>query len=217
MGGSRWRAWDLRTNRCPWYHHSHHRRPLLPIAAPLPYAMSYSAPTTSSSPGATPASIRVNGIEYRTQMAETGSYASAQDLFTFSIAVDDAQSYAVPVVEQWLRLGANKINEWLGQRFTLPLASFSLSIVWANCELAYIGLAKIRGFNTDSDVQALMAREKAVNEWMRLTRDHEITPDKALAIAEQPYQPIRYIGPTLPSWGGSPDGGGGGWGSGNAW
>jgi phage gp36-like protein len=150
-------------------------------------------------------------------MSEAGSYATVQDLFTFSIAVDDAQSYAPPVVEQWLRLGANKINEWLGQRFTLPLSSFSLSIVWANCELAYIGLAKIRGFNTDSDVQALTAREKAVNEWMRLTRDHEITPDKSLVIAESPYQPIRYIGPTLPSWGGSPDGGGGGWSSGNAW
>jgi len=189
----------------------------LPINPPLPYAMPYSAPTSTGGPGFTPASIRVNGIEYRTQLSEQGSYATTQDLFTFSIAVDDAQSYAIPVVNQWLKLGANKINEWLGQRFTLPLASFSLSIVWANCELAYIGLAKIRGFNTDSDVQALTAREKAVNEWMRLTRDHEITPDKSLVIAESPYQPIRYIGPTLPSWGGSPDGGGGGWSSGNAW
>jgi len=66
-------------------------------------------------------------------------------LFTISVAQDQTFDYNPAVVGTWLGIGAAKINEWLGQRFLVPLTVWSDTVVWANCELAYIGMTRQRG------------------------------------------------------------------------
>lgn len=151
----------------------------------------------------------VNGVRYYQGLYADTSYATPEDLFSISIPVDDAYSYQQGAIDHWLGVGAAKINEWLGQRFNLPLQSWSQSVVWANCELAYLGLTLQRGTNTEADSQAWKLRDAKVSEWMRLARDHEITPGQRLIAQEEPYQPVQYVGPSLPTWGQSWSGGNG--------
>jgi hypothetical protein len=163
----------------------------------------FQPPAPPPSPGALSAPpsrvLAPNGLYYVTGLSEIGTYAGPADLFALSIPVDDSQSYPPGAVTRWLQYGTARINEWLTQRFQLPLSAWSDSIVWANCEIAYLGLARLRGVNTDSDVLAMKERQRQVDEWLRAARDHEITPAPRLVETEISYQPIRYLGPTLPA------------------
>lgn len=123
-----------------------------------------------------------------------GSYANLSDLVTLSLPQDTAHDYRTNVLISWLIVGASRINEVLGQRFEVPLRTWSQTVVWANCELAVIGATRQRGINTEADAFNINAREGAVKSWLEAARDHEITPDQRLSNNDR-SRALCYIAP----------------------
>ena len=82
--------------------------------------------------GPQPVSFQLNGSSYTAQVKSgliTSPYASVDDVFTISVAQDQTFDYNPTVVGTWLRIGAAKINEWLGQRFLVPLTVWSDTVM----------------------------------------------------------------------------------------
>lgn len=140
----------------------------------------------------------------------TSPYATVQDVFTISVAQDQSFDYNPAVVSTWLGIGAAKVNEWLGQRFHVPLTVWSDTVVWANCELAFVGMTRQRGINSEALVSDFQAREKAVMSWLQMSRDHEVTCDQRLSIQDQPNAALQYFAQPARGW----DVGSGGYGGG---
>lgn len=145
----------------------------------------------------------VNGQSYLASIKSglvTSPYASAADLFTISIAQDQTFDYNPAVVATWLGIGAAKINEFLGQRFNVPLTVWSDTVVWVNCELTFIGVTRQRGINTEAMLADFRAREEGVLSWLKMARDHEITPDQRLSMQDQPQQALQYRAQPARGW-----------------
>lgn len=130
----------------------------------------------------------------------TSPYATIADVFTISIAQDQAFDYNPAVVATWLGIGAAKVNEWLGQRFNVPLTIWSDTVVWANCELSFIGITRQRGINSEALAADFQARESAVMSWLKMSRDHEITTDQRLSIQDQPNAALQYFAQPARGW-----------------
>lgn len=130
----------------------------------------------------------------------TAAYASVDDLMTISVGEDQTFDYSPNTKQTWLRVAAAKINEYLGQRFQVPLTAWSDTVVWANCELAYVGITRRRGINVEALNEDFKTREEAVTSWLKMARDHEVTPDQRLSTQDQPQQALRYIGPPSRGW-----------------
>ena len=153
--------------------------------------------------GPQPVSFQLNGASYTASVKSgliTSPYATVNDIFTISVAQDQTFDYNPAVVGTWLGIGAAKINEWLGQRFLVPLTVWSDTVVWANCELAYIGMTRQRGINSEALLADFRAREESVTSWLRMSRDHEVTPDQRLSIQDQPVQALRYYAQPGRGW-----------------
>lgn len=130
-----------------------------------------------------------------------GAYASVWDLVDTSLPQDSRHDFNASEMQRWLLIGAGKINEHLGQRgWNVPLVWWSETVVWANAELAYIGLARKRGINTEGDAQNFRDRDADVKEWLRAARDREITPDLRESDADLGAQAFRYVGPPARGW-----------------
>lgn len=130
----------------------------------------------------------------------TSPYATVEDVFAISIADNQQFDYDRAKIATWLSIGAAKINEWLGQRFNVPLTVWSSTVVWANSELAYIGATRQRGINSEALVADFRARDEAVMSWLQRSRDHEITPDPRLSIESQPQQALQYFAQPARGW-----------------
>ena len=77
---------------------------------------------------------------YRTETALPGSYASVADVLRVNMPEDAKEDFAIETIEQWLRIAKNDVDTYLGQRFELPLKSWSEMVVWAQGELAVCGM-----------------------------------------------------------------------------
>lgn len=130
----------------------------------------------------------------------TSPYATVEDVFAISIADNQQFDYDRAKIATWLSIGAAKINEWLGQRFNVPLTVWSSTVVWANSELAYIGATRQRGINSEALVADFRARDEAVMSWLQRSRDHEITPDQRLSVESQPTQALQYFAQPARGW-----------------
>ena len=133
-----------------------------------------------------------------------GAYASVWDLISTSIPEDSQLDFDSATLTTFLLIGASTINGYLGQRgWPVPLNYWSIGVVEANCELAYIKAARRRGRNTDAALTDFLAREAAAREWCRATRDREITPDVRLSEADLGRQAFRYVGQRARGWDGN--------------
>lgn len=130
----------------------------------------------------------------------TSPYATVDDVFAISIADNQRYDYDLQTIATWLSIGAAKINEWLGQRFNVPLNVWSSTVVWANSELAYIGATRRRGINSEALMADFRARDEAVTSWLQRSRDHEITPDQRLSVESQPTQALQYFAQPARGW-----------------
>ena len=130
----------------------------------------------------------------------TSAYCSLADMVAISVPEDSQHDYLSASLDVWLRVGAARINEFLGQRFNVPLTVWSDTVVWANSELAYFGSARRRGLNTEAMQADFKDREAAVMSWLKQARDHEITPDQRLSIQDQPVQALRYLAQPSQGW-----------------
>jgi hypothetical protein len=130
----------------------------------------------------------------------TSAYCSLADMLAISVPEDSQHDYSSRSLDTWLRVGAARINEFLGQRFNVPLTVWSDTVVWANSELAYIGATRRRGINTEAMQADFKDREAAVMSWLKQARDHEITPDQRLSVQDQPVQALRYLAQPSQGW-----------------
>ncbi len=94
------------------------------------------------------------------------------------------------------------MNEHLCNRgWPVPLAAWSYTVVWANCELAFCGATRKRGVKVEGDsILNLRDREAAVKEWLRAAQEREITPDIRPSLAQQGTQAMRYVGDLARGW-----------------
>lgn len=130
-----------------------------------------------------------------------GAYATIYDLITVSIPDDSRCDFLAGKMSRFLTIGAGRINEHLGNRgWHVPLVWWSETVVWANCELAYILLARQRGVNTEADAQNFLTREQNVVKWLESARDGEITPDQRESTANLGSQAFKYIGQPSRGW-----------------
>ena len=130
----------------------------------------------------------------------TAAYCTLYDMMAISVPEDSQYDYSSRSLDIRLRVGAARINEYLGQRFNVPLTVWSDTVVWANSELAYIGATRKRGINTEAMQQDFKDRETNVMSWLKSARDHEITPDQRLSIQDQPVQALRYLAQPSQGW-----------------
>lgn len=129
------------------------------------------------------------------------AYASVWDLLEISIPEDSRNEFGPGEMRRWLVIGAARINEHLTQRgWPVPLTAWSETVVWANTELAYVGLFRKRGGNTEGDWQNFRDREAQVLSWCQKARDREITPDTRLSDANIPNQAMGYVGDQARGW-----------------
>lgn len=134
-----------------------------------------------------------------------GAYASVWDLILISLPVDAGNDFTNSGLQRWLTIGAARINEHLGQRgWPVPLTAWSETVVWANCEIAYIGAARQRGLNTEANLGDFRAREENVSAWLTSARDRQITPDQRPSDAGLGTQAIGYRGPLSRGWDADP-------------
>lgn len=153
--------------------------------------------------GPSAVSFTVNNQAYLASIKSglvSGSYASLDDMFAISVPADQQYDWATQSSLIWLSIGGGRVNEYLGQRFNVPLQVWSSTVVWANCELAYIGASRKRGLNTEAMISDFQRREETVISWLKASRDHEITPDERLSVADLPQQALRYDGPVGRGW-----------------
>ncbi len=130
-----------------------------------------------------------------------GAYGSVWDLVELSIPEDQRLDYGDPVLRRWLTVAAGFVNEHLAQRgWPFPFTACSGSVVWANCELAYICAAGPRGLNTESNLADFHRREDQVMQWCRDARDRLITPDVRASDESIGQQAIGYKGPKSRGW-----------------
>lgn len=166
--------------------------------------------------GPQPTPFSVNGQSYLANVKSgliTSPYATVADVFAISIGEDQQFDYSATTIATWLSIGAAKVNEFLGQRFNVPLTVWSDTVVWANCELTFIGATRKRGINTEAMLADFQAREAGVLSWLKMARDHEITPDQRLSTLDQPQQALQYRAQPARGW----DIGSGGLGGGGAY
>lgn len=153
--------------------------------------------------GPAPVPFELRGGSYVAEVKlglTTSPYATLDDLVELSIPEDQAHDFDRGNLERWLRVGAARVNEYLGQRFDVPLRVWSDTVVFANCEIAYFGAARRRGQNTEAMLSDFRAREADVLSWLKGSRDHEITPDPRLSAEDQPKQGLQYVGPPGRGW-----------------
>lgn len=153
--------------------------------------------------GLEPVSFTVNGTTYTAQAKGDivqPAYCSAQDVFNISVGEDQNFDYSAASTAIWLRVAAAKINEYLGQRFDVPLTIWSDTVVWCNSEICYIGITRKRGINSEALMADFRAREDAVISWLKSARDHEITPLQALSTNDLPKQALRYLAQPARGW-----------------
>lgn len=142
-----------------------------------------------------------------------GSYACLWELYRpLGQCEGMERQYPPEGMRTWLLIGAGKVNEHLGNRgWPVPLTKWSATVVWANCELAYLMATRSKGLNMEgSQFANIRDREAAVEKWLRDAQDREITPDVRLSKQQAGTQAMRYIGQPRRGWDGPP--GGGGWG-----
>ena len=77
---------------------------------------------------------------------------------------------------------------------------WSDTVVWANCKLAYIGMTRQRGINSEALLADFRAREESVISWLKMSRDHEITADQRLSVQDQPIQALQYYSQPGRGW-----------------
>ena len=118
-----------------------------------------------------------------------------------SLPEDSRHDWEEREIARWLLIGAARINERLSNRgWSVPLTYWSESVVWANCELAYVGLYRKRGGNTAADWQNFRDREAAVLQWCVDAQNREITPDVRNSDAGLGSQAMNYVGPPARGW-----------------
>lgn len=141
-----------------------------------------------------------------------GAYASVWDLVELSVPEDQRLDFGDAVLRRWLTVAAGMVNEHLAQRgWPVPLTAWSETVVWANCELAYIGAARRRGVNTESNFTDFHRREDQVKQWCMDARDRLITPDVRASDESIGEQAIGYKGPASRGWSAQRGGTGRGW------
>lgn len=153
--------------------------------------------------GPEPTCFTLNGISYTASVKSgliTSPYCSVEDVLEISVPEDQRHDYSAATLTRWLGIGAAKVNEFLGQRFAVPLSVWSDTIVWANCELTYIGATRKRGINSEALASEFHEREQGVLSWLKMSRDHEITPDSRLSAQDQPVQALRYLSAPSRGW-----------------
>ena len=141
-----------------------------------------------------------------------GSYACLYDLYRPTGQCEAMErQYPPDGMRMWLLIGAAKVNEHLGNRgWPVPLTKWSATVVWANCELAYLMATRSKGLNMEgSQFSNIRDREEAVKTWLTSAQDREITPDVRLSKEQAGKQAMAYIGQPRRGWDGPP---GGGWG-----
>lgn len=144
-----------------------------------------------------------------------GSYACLYDLYRPTGQCEGMErQYPPEGMRMWLLIGAGKVNEHLGNRgWPVPLTMWSATVVWANCELAYLLATRSKGLNMEgSQFANIRDREAAVTSWLQAAQDREITPDVRLSKQQAGTQAMRMIAQPRRGWDGPPGGnGGGGW------
>jgi len=130
----------------------------------------------------------------------TSPYITAQDVFNISIGEDQQFDYSAQTIATWLSIGAAQVNEYLGQRFNVPLTIWSDTICWANSELTFLGATRKRGINSEALLADFQRREEAVRSWLKSARDHELTPDQRLSIQDQPQAALQYFAQPARGW-----------------
>ena len=118
--------------------------PQVPVQPLTPTSPSYVATTSGQvwwCRGPQPVGFNINGTSYLASIKSglvTSPYATVDDVYAISVPDDQRFDYAASTIATWLSIGAAKVNEFLGQRFQVPLTVWSDTVVWANCELTYI-------------------------------------------------------------------------------
>lgn len=146
-----------------------------------------------------------------------GSYACLQDLYRPTMQCDGMEvQYPPEGMRMWLLVGAGKINEHLANRgWPVPLTRWSATVVWANCELAYLMATRSKGLNMEGAQFAnIRDREAAATSWLKAAQDREITPDVRLSKQQAGTQAMGMLAQPRRGWDGPP---GGGWGWGGGW
>lgn len=157
--------------------------------------------TASSWPGCCTVPVEVSGARPTVGLWVPGSYASVWDVFEVSVPDDSRNDFADATVRTWLTIAAGRINEHLGNRgWPVPLTAWSKTVVWANCELAYIGAARKRGINTEALLSDFQRREDRVEKWLRDAQNRLITPDPRPSDAGLGSQAVGYKGPQARGW-----------------
>lgn len=131
---------------------------------------------------------------YRTETALPGSYASVADVLRVNMPEDAKEDFAIETIEQWLRIAKNDVDMHLGQRFKLPLRSWSEMVVWAQGEIAVLGMLGQRGVRSTDEALRLRIRQRRVMAFLKKARDRQVTPDPTLSDDRLGTMAPRYRG-----------------------
>ena len=108
------------------------------------------------------------------------------DLDSISVPENARDDFRTDSKELFLRISSRYCDSLVGQRWSVPIQSWSDAWVWAVCEIAFCRMVfGKRGYNPSGKTeQTLSDRYKEAKEWVQSARDYEVTPDPRLVMAE---------------------------------
>jgi phage gp36-like protein len=144
-------------------------------------------------------------IVYLSTVELSGSYASYTDMLDFSVPDGVAFDVMQRSADRHLRAASRYVDSIVGQRWAVPLATWTDALVWAVCEIAFVRLVLgKRGFSPDGQQEKLyLSRLEAAEKWIREARNYEITIDPLLSVGDTIQTPMFYSDPPR-RWNGRP-------------
>lgn len=136
-------------------------------------------------------------VVYLSEVTLPGSYASYADMLDISVPDGVAFDIAQRSAERHLRIASRYVDSIVGQRWKVPLSTWTDALVWAVTEIAVVNLMLgKRGFSPDGQQERLyQARKDAAEKWIREARNYEVTIDPLLSEGDSVQLPMYYSDP----------------------
>ena len=144
-------------------------------------------------------------VVYISTVSLSGSYAGYSDMTEISVPDGVAFDVLQRSAERHLRIASRYVDSIVGQRWRVPLNTWTDALVWAVCEIAFVRLMLgKRGFSADGQQEKLyLTRLEAAEKWISSARSYEITIDPLLSATDEQPVPMFYSDPPR-RWNGRP-------------
>lgn len=124
-------------------------------------------------------------VIYRTQAPMAGAYADVSNLDAISIGNNTRHDFSTADKALFLRIASRLLDSHIGQRWRVPLRTWSDAWVWAVCEVAHNMLFAKRGHDPAAPTErTVTGRGKVALDWVKMAQDYEVTIDPRLVLTE---------------------------------